>query len=94
MTPVFEFDDHHNIEITGTVIVNPADGANDANGNTDIFLPEGTPVGAVETITEDSEHIRGVSLKEGEPSSNLLVNGEEQPSVIIPLGHDVVVHGS
>ena len=92
MAPVFEFDDHHNIEIPGTVIVNPADGVNDANGNTDIFLPTGTPVRAVETITEDSEQIRAVSLKEGEPSSNLLVNGEEKPSVIIPLGHDVVVH--
>ena len=93
MSPKFEFDDGFNIETGGPVIVNPAGGANDGeDDDPDVFLPEGTPKRAIEEITEAAGQLRAVSLKEGEPASNLLVNGVEQPSVVIPLGHNVVVH--
>ena len=92
MAPTFEFDDGHPMYVSGAVIVNTAGGDHDANNDTDVFLPGGTPSRAVEAITEASDQLRSVVLKEGEPSTNLMVNGVEQPSVTIPLGHDVVVH--
>jgi len=95
MSPKFEFDEGQSIEIDGTVIVNPAGGVNDGeDDDTDVFLPQGTLQKAVEEITDLADSLRSVSLKSGEPPENLLVNGIEHPSVVIPLGHNVVVHSS
>ncbi|MBU1326661.1 hypothetical protein KKB64_03975 [Patescibacteria group bacterium] len=95
MTPRFEFADGHSIGTGGPVFVNPAGGENDGkDDDTDVFLPEGTPMRAIEEITDAAEQLRVVSLKEGELSSDLIVNGAEQRSVVIPLGHNVVVHSS
>ena len=91
MSPKFEFDDGFNIEIGGPVHIYPACGE---GKNTNLYLTQGTPIRAVEEIIDGASQLRAVSLKAEEPSSNLIVNGEEKPSVLIPLGHDVVVHSS
>ena len=92
MTPRFEFDDGDYLITKEPVQVNLAEGPNDSNHSTDIFLSSGTQQRSVEILTEDADKITGVRLEKGEPKGNLMVNRKPSKSVKIPRKFSVVVH--